>query len=702
MSILYLKSIEYHLNKVMNIACDLDNCSSDMLNSVISTYRKVRLSRLLDHEKFVAIGGTQGAGKSTLLSTIYGLEDWLQLNNGRGEQVPVFIYEKEGISEPEAIKVVFNTDTKMESEKACDKEEFKKIITQWNYNKIPEERTFYVKLFVPLVFNIPFGWALLPGYEIETRKNYAWQQLMRYVMTHALGVIIVTSEERLAHDQANIISDLTDSLESKKPVIAITRADTYREDKTKIADLTNRAKEVYQVSDKEVVFTGLDFENWRDDFEKVVVSVLSQDANVVQDKLHSLTTVIVDEIDDIITEFNILTIEADMSKGQQNEQIDKMMEKFDLSVSKYKRELITQLSEQTSSLANRAIKQAKAEYDKEEVGFTNNLKIGVKKITFNSAKVDDKRKQRVRRHFNSDNLMQSNLLAINQTAQNQLNFKISNNYQGSSLLSYEDDKVEKYDDSQVDEVFQTSVQRGLNTLLRKSELVQGDSDADNSIENAMFALPALAMEYSRIVQAAYLQGTNENLKSKLKNKDLDVKDVQDLIQSMANDTQMASNNIKAIVGTIGSLAGVDLIDGKLDGRIDLFNEADTNSDSNGGNAAQAAALIATRVAGLAMAVGAVAFTAYQASQSVAMSDRNNKEFIELYARDLARNNNGHVISEYDEHMQKLSEYLRSNLEQMYGIGSTDSQHQLMVALNSLKNSRKELRKLLKNEQLNMV
>lgn len=701
MSMQYLKSIEYHLNKVMNIACDLDNCNSDTLNKVISTYRKVRLSRLLDHEKFVAIGGTQGAGKSTLLSTIYGLEDWLKLNNGRGEQVPVFIYEKEGIEKPEAIKVVFNTDSKIESEKACDKDEFQKIITQWDYNELPEERTFYVKLFVPPVFDIPFGWALLPGYEIETQKNHAWQQLMRYVMTHALGVIIVTSEERLAHDQANIINDLKDSLELRNPVIAITRADTYRDDKAKLEDLTNRAKEVYQVSDKEIVFTGLDFENWRDDFEEVVVPILSQDASVVQDKLHSLTAVIEDEIDDIITEFNILTIDADISKGRQNEQIDNMMEKFDSSVSRYKRELVKQLSEQTSSLANRAIERAMSEYDQEEVGFTNNLKLGVKKITFNSSKVEDARKQRVRKHFNSDNLMKSNLLAINQTAQNQLNFEISNNYQEGNLLCYENNKVEPYDDSQVDESFQKSVQKGLNTLLKKNELVQSSNEG-NSIENAMSALPALAMEYSRIVQAAYLKGSNENLKSKLQNKDLGINDIQDLIRSMASETQMASSNIKAIVGTIGSLVGVDLIDGKLDGRIDLFNDTDAKSDSNSASAAQAAAVIGMRIAGLAMAVGAVAFTAYQASQTVAMSDRNNKEFIELYARDLARNNNGHVISEYDEHMQKLSEYLRSNLEQMYGIRSTDSQHQMMVALNSLKKSRKELRKLLKNEQLNMV
>ena len=61
-----------------------------------------------------------------------------------------------------------------------------------------------------------------------------------------------------------------------------------------------------------------------------------------------------------------------------------------------------------------------------------------------------------------------------------------------------------------------------------------------------------------------------------------------------------------------------------------------------------------------------------------------------------------VISEYDEHMQKISQYLRSNLEQMYGIGSTDTQHHLMVALKYLKNAHKDVRRVLNNEQLNMA
>ena len=90
------------------------------------------------------------------------------------------------------------------------------------------------------------------------------------------------------------------------------------------------------------------------------------------------------------------------------------------------------------------------------------------------------------------------------------------------------------------------------------------------------------------------------------------------------------------------------------------------------------------------------------SNSVNLKDKSNKTFIEAYAQDLGSKNNAMVIREYDEHMQKISQYLRSNLEQMYGIGSTDTQHHLMVALKYLKNAHKDVRRVLNNEQINMA
>ena len=695
----YLKLLESNLRQVMNIACDLDNCSKETLKKIVETYRKIRLSRLLANEYFVAIGGTQGAGKTTLLSTIYNAEDWLTSNNGRGEQVPVFVYEKQGITEITASKIVFNTKTKKESEIECVKEEFKKIITQWEGDGKDDERVVYVKLFVPVVFDIPFGWVLLPGYEVETHKNYAWQQLMRYVMTHALGVVLVTSEERLAHVQTDITDDLAESLQSRQPVIAISRSENYRNNEEKISQLTKRAKEVFKVSEDKVIFTGTDLNNWRDNFEKAVIPLLNKNSAVENNKIHTLLEVIDNDLSEVINDLEGLALNAEVSDSAQNSLVDKLIDKFDKSANKYKQDLSRELNRNTATLVAKAIQRAQKEYGDEEVGFINNVKLGFKHITFNGSKVDDKRKERVKDNFTPTAVMTSNLEAIDETAQNQLNLKLSN-HTPNNLLGYSGTKIDNYEDSPTD--YHESVNAGLRILLRKEELPEnGSSKKDNKeiIEKALEVLPAVAMEYSRIVQIAYLHSDRDNvtLKNKLENRNLNTTDLQGLMANVVRDTDTTAEGVKTVMGIVGSLTGLDMIDGKLDGQIDF-----SDSSSNNNNGLQTAALLATRVAGLAVAVGAVAFTAYQMSNSVNSMDISNKAFIESYAQDLGRKNNAMVISEYDEHMQKISQYLRSNLEQMYGVGSTDTQHHLMVALKYLKNTHRDVRRVLNNEQLNLV
>lgn len=695
----YLKLLESNLRQVMNIACDLDSCSKETLKKIVETYRKIRLSRLLANEYFVAIGGTQGAGKTTLLSTIYNAEDWLTSNSGRGEQVPVFVYEKQGITEITASKIVFNTKTKKESEIECAKEEFKKIITQWECDSKDDERVVYVKLFVPVVFDIPFGWVLLPGYEVETHKNYAWQQLMRYVMTHALGVILVTSEERLAHVQTDITDDLAESLQSRQPVIAISRSENYRDNEEKISQLTKRAKEVFKVSEDKVIFTGTDLNNWKDNFEKAVIPLLDKNSAVENNKIHTLLEVIDNDLSEVINDLEGLALNAEISDSAQNSLVDKLINKFDKSANKYKQDLSKELSRKTATLVAEAIQQAQKEYGDEEVGLINNVKLGLKHITFNGSKIDDKRKERVKGNFTPTAVMTSNLDAINETAQNQLNLELSS-HTSNNLLGYSDTKVDNYEDSPAD--YHESVNAGLRILLRKEELSESASSKKNHneiIEKAMEVLPAVAMEYSRIVQIAYLHSDGDTVafKNKLENSNLDTTDLQGLMANVVRDTDTTSEGVKTVMGIVGSLTGLDMMDGKLDGQIDFLD-----SSSNSTDGLQTAALLATRVAGLAVAVGAVAFTAYQMSNSVNLTDKSNKTFIEAYAQDLGRKNNAMVISEYDEHMQKISQYLRSNLEQMYGIGSTDTQHHLMVALKYLKNAHKDVRRVLNNEQLNMA
>nr|WP_241878103.1 hypothetical protein [Psychrobacter sp. PraFG1]UNK04528.1 hypothetical protein MN210_09580 [Psychrobacter sp. PraFG1] len=233
MNDIQLIQLEDKLATVMRIATQIDSCSPDTIDKLIDAYRKIKLSRLLLSETFVAIAGTQGAGKTTLLSSIYNASDWLQANSGRGEQIPVFVYEDATIDEIKGVQVIYNSEIQKEYERECSKQDFQNSITYWNYKPNENERVLYVKLRVPVVYNFTFSWVLLPGYENENYKNSVWQRFMRYVLAHSIGVVLVTREERLAHNQSDILEDLKGSAGSHKPIIAITRSEGIRNNEEK-------------------------------------------------------------------------------------------------------------------------------------------------------------------------------------------------------------------------------------------------------------------------------------------------------------------------------------------------------------------------------------------------------------------------------------------------------------------------------------
>ncbi len=67
---------------------------TEIKNQVLSINRKLRITRELADTKYIAIAGTQSAGKTRLIREMYDLDhQWLSDNEGRGEQLPLFIIE---------------------------------------------------------------------------------------------------------------------------------------------------------------------------------------------------------------------------------------------------------------------------------------------------------------------------------------------------------------------------------------------------------------------------------------------------------------------------------------------------------------------------------------------------------------------------------------------------------------------------------
>ncbi|WP_338411981.1 hypothetical protein MN210_18715 [Psychrobacter raelei] len=704
MNDIQLIQLEDKLATVMRIATQIDSCSPDTIDKLIDAYRKIKLSRLLLSETFVAIAGTQGAGKTTLLSSIYNASDWLQANSGRGEQIPVFVYEDATIDEIKGVQVIYNSEIQKEYERECSKQDFQNSITYWNYKPNENERVLYVKLRVPVVYNFTFSWVLLPGYENENYKNSVWQRFMRYVLAHSIGVVLVTREERLAHNQSDILEDLKGSAGSHKPIIAITRSEGIRNNEEKKSDLINRATEVYEVEDDKIVFTGIDFENWKDDFSDTVVSIIKQDLQVEQEKRNTILDVIDGDLTFISDELQSLAVDSDIQNDSQQKAVENILDHFNKSSAKYKKELEDKLLSHTKDLVDKAITNANNDFENEETGVANNAKILLKKITFKNNEVDDKRKNRVLKYFPSEEIMRSNLKAINQTSESRLNLKLDNH--AEKLLNYSDEKTEDFEDSVIDN--KAIINSGLNTLLRRNSLSSQDS-AKNAIMKALDYLPALAMEYSRIVQASSLADSEESnkLSDKIKTVNFNHHDLEDLLNYVTKDIKTTSESAKAVMGIVGSLVGLDMADGKLDGEINYKSHSDNDTD-NGAKSKDSldyltkASVLGTRMAGMAVAIGAVAYTSYKVSNTVALADKSHREFIGLYANQIGQQNISMVLQQYDKHMEKLSEFLRQNLEEMYCVNNTDQKHQLMVALKQLKLIRKDVRRAIKNDQLNLV
>ena len=74
-----LKNLENNFRDILLKISKLDT-DSTQITTAISIYKKIRLTRLLNDNRFIAIAGAQGAGKTTLISQIYPLNDWLEGN----------------------------------------------------------------------------------------------------------------------------------------------------------------------------------------------------------------------------------------------------------------------------------------------------------------------------------------------------------------------------------------------------------------------------------------------------------------------------------------------------------------------------------------------------------------------------------------------------------------------------------------------
>lgn len=197
-----------------------------MARELMGSVRKIKLASLMYERTLICVSGMQGAGKTTLMKHFYGLDDdCLNISLERGEEIPVFITEKEDMTadkKPELYAIQIMKDAHGEyhqQELEMSPEEFR------NASKGKDAATLYLELRVPYKHtrNEKTSFVLLPGF--EARKSYR-ETLVDFAISSS-NAAIFAFDGRLLSQQDNYrhLKELAEKF-GAHIIYAITRSDS--------------------------------------------------------------------------------------------------------------------------------------------------------------------------------------------------------------------------------------------------------------------------------------------------------------------------------------------------------------------------------------------------------------------------------------------------------------------------------------------
>lgn len=262
-----LREINAALRELQGAARILhDKPSVEALSAIM---RRLMLAQILGPYSVVAVGGSQSAGKSTLLAAMYDLpREWVVVNEGRGERLPVLVEERPGLAQPEGwAHVVDQTEdadgvTLAEPmlRKLADPAAFRRACSGGD-----------AAVLMP-VLRVPSryfdgdrqGFVLLPGYEPRHRDNAAWQDVMRQVFLGASACVVVVDRRDLdTGEQKPVAEDLFGREQPhRQPLIVVSHTEGIAHDAQSLARVRLQAASLFglqpEVADRCVVCTGTD------------------------------------------------------------------------------------------------------------------------------------------------------------------------------------------------------------------------------------------------------------------------------------------------------------------------------------------------------------------------------------------------------------------------------------------------------------
>lgn len=677
-----IKNLECALAALLPITAQLKK--SPQRHAIMSLLRKLRIARELSSAYYICVAGSQSAGKTRLVREIYDLDDtWLADNMGRGERIPVFIYEKVGCTVPYAVAVQCN-DAEEEQEVPLKPEEFRDLVKNFD----AASGIHFPKLYVPQrhFAGENVGFVLLPGYEMVNHDNAQWQGLMRHTLTHSLGSVLVTDRTRIAdNSQKQILQDLVARyFTNRKPIIAATKTEAFED--TKLQELSDTVSEVFGVTTTEqdrIVCTGVGDKvyraQWVDKLIRAINKYSLSSTGADEIRLQALEELVMGDLgairDSLENEVGFESITNHLAERN----VDKFKDLFIKAVEKYRKGYLKQLREQIYAHSAIAKANASLRYEKEEENYKAKWKQAVNFLTLQSGEQERVFKERIldcwrksdanlRNRLDNPSLdidlrtpLASDYVAISQMSNKVLGVTVVTDTSALHLITCDSlVKMLGYDDAATPNkhMVDDALRCDLKLLLGAPREGDGLSESqlkNKNIDEVLKLLPAMTMEYVRLYQAVALH-TPE-----LANIDVASFNFGKLAAEIKDQLPATDSSLKPLFNSIGAILAVDVA---IDGTVDTI-PAMIDTITGGTVATGLGASLSLAAAG----VITLGFMAYKGANEVQRYDAARKGMINQCIDQFAASHIEKNLDVYDDLMENLEERLVRNLRMAYGLGT---------------------------------
>lgn len=497
---------------------------------------------------------------------------------------------------------------------------------------------------------------------------------------------------------------------------------------TKTENLTNEQKqelketatEVFQLSGRQknnIVLTGANNDEYKSIWEPALIFAVCNSSSSSREsenaKYSEMDEILTNEIDDIVdqVEDTLLSMGLRSAVGK-DKIVEEILSKFDDAKEKFKRLYSRKLIAQTQSYVNSAIQSAEKSYKNDEEGFGNWLKNSANTLIQNSD--TDRHKERIRKFWldnhNPDptqprTIIESNLLALSHLSKEQLKLKVATNFErnGSLLTNTHEFLGDVSNNENITLLDKPEVRDGLsllfrpNLILTESQNIKFDENSD--FPKAIALVPAVVMEYARIMQIATITTPNIHIEKGMSESQL----IENIVNSTSESFPKFTEALIPIIRTMAMILSVDMVaDGEID-TIPALISAISGTTGASSSAAASGANVGATVSIVAAGVIIAGYLAYQIGKETEHYHNSQKEYIAAVLGHYGDANVQMALEQYDDVMENIRDVIRNNLDKAYGLNQDLLRKDTIYrCLNAVKNSQENLQRLLSGKQARLA